>query len=204
MSKRLRPRPSSQGKFRDDREHHATKLSRPAGVSGGVAAQSLHCVGYLRWINRSIERLRVYGIAAADGQFLDVVSAIEPRRAGGRATPAADRSGNHCSTRGVHGNHLRAAMLRSTKSPERETPAVIGSTTTTSLPVASGALLVRAKASSPTFGGTTTSVTKFEKLPSGFCNCTVRVPAVATSEPHECWIAARVPALGLKRSGFEA
>jgi hypothetical protein len=32
----------------------------------------------------------------------------------------------------------------------------------------------------------------------------LRVPAVATSEPHECWIAARVPALGLKRSGFEA
>src|SRR5579859_2035115 len=52
-----------------------------------------------------------------------------------------------------------AATLRSTSAPGCETPAVVGSTTTMSLPVAEDAPLVSGMISSATFGAATTRKT---------------------------------------------
>src|SRR5579883_1822066 len=74
-----------------------------------------------------------------------------------------------------------APTFKSTLLPGEETPAVVGSTTTMSLPVAFGAPLVRTICSSELFGAATTSATAFERVPSGFCTCTGTLPALATS-----------------------
>src|ERR1041384_701223 len=78
----------------------------------------------------------------------------------------------------------RAAIFRSKSSPGKEIPAVVGSTTTMSILLASGASFVRAMLPSLTFGAATTSVTEFERVPSGFWSCTMRLPAVATSDAN--------------------
>src|SRR5947208_10040952 len=75
-----------------------------------------------------------------------------------------------------------AAMSSSTSAPGTETPAVVGSTTAMSLLVAAGAAPVRAMAASLVFGATTTMETVFEREPSGFWICTVRLAGIATSD----------------------
>src|SRR5881275_2527194 len=74
-----------------------------------------------------------------------------------------------------------AAILRSTEAPGKETPAAVGSTTTMSFPAADGAVLVSAILSLLVFAAATTSVTAFERDPSGFCSKTVTLPALTTS-----------------------
>src|SRR6266852_1381122 len=71
----------------------------------------------------------------------------------------------------------RAATFRSTSAPGCETPAVAGSTTTMSFPLASGVAGVKAIASSAPPGAATTIATLFDGVPSGFRNCTDRFPA---------------------------
>src|SRR5579885_452026 len=78
-------------------------------------------------------------------------------------------------------NAPTAATFKSTLLPGDETPAVVGSTTTMSLPVAFGAPLVNAICSSEGLGAATTSATTLDFVPSGFCACTVMLPALATS-----------------------
>src|SRR5438477_3605189 len=75
-----------------------------------------------------------------------------------------------------------AAMFRSTSSPGKDTPEVVGSTTTMSLPEAAGFVPVSVMLSSVTFGAATTSETLFDRDPSGFCNCTLMFSAVTTSD----------------------
>src|SRR5579863_4559726 len=65
-------------------------------------------------------------------------------------------------------NMPSAATLMSTSLPCALTPAVVGSTTTMSFPVADGELLLRAITSSEAFGMATTRKTALELLPSGF------------------------------------
>src|SRR5216683_1696459 len=74
-----------------------------------------------------------------------------------------------------------AATFKSRSLPGTETPAVVGSTTTMSLPVAAGALLLSAITSSETYGAATISATAFDFVPFGFCICTATLPAAATS-----------------------
>src|SRR5260221_6503408 len=75
-----------------------------------------------------------------------------------------------------------AAIFKSRSSPGAETPAVVGWTTKMSWPAAEADDVVSVKLSSETFGRTTTSPTLFDREPSGFCSCTLRLPAIATSE----------------------
>src|SRR5712664_41163 len=65
-------------------------------------------------------------------------------------------------------NAPSAATSRSKSFPGTETPAVVGSTTTVSLPLAAGAALLSAITSSELFGAASTSNTAFDFLPSGF------------------------------------
>src|SRR5438045_4506651 len=58
----------------------------------------------------------------------------------------------------------RAAMSRSTLLPGTERPAVVGSTTIMSSPVAAGAASVRVITASPIFGASTASDTMFDWL----------------------------------------
>jgi hypothetical protein len=51
---RLPARPSSNGKLRIDCGHNTARLSWPASIGCGVAAQSLYRVGHLRWIDRAV------------------------------------------------------------------------------------------------------------------------------------------------------
>src|SRR5579859_313691 len=74
-----------------------------------------------------------------------------------------------------------AATLRSKSLPGEEVPAVVGSTTTMSLPVAAGNELVSAMTSSDGFGGATTSETGAEAAPFGFWTCIETLPGIATS-----------------------
>src|SRR5216683_1079269 len=74
-----------------------------------------------------------------------------------------------------------AATFRSTSLPGTDTPAVVASTTTMSFPVALGAALLSAIASSERFGAALTSDTTFDVLPSGFWICTDTLPAAAAS-----------------------
>src|SRR6266851_2901741 len=74
-----------------------------------------------------------------------------------------------------------AATFKSRLLPGTETPAVVGSTTTMSFPVAAGALLLSAITSSETFGAATISATAFDFVPFGFCICTDKLAAAATS-----------------------
>src|SRR5882672_12961628 len=78
-------------------------------------------------------------------------------------------------------NCPNAPTFGSTSLPGTETPAVVGSTTTMSFPVATGALPLRAITSSETFGATTISTTAFEDLPPGLWIWTDKLPATATS-----------------------
>src|SRR5258707_13668782 len=75
-----------------------------------------------------------------------------------------------------------AAIFKSRSSPGAETPAVVGWTTKMSWPAAEADDVVSVKLSPETFGRTTTSPTLFDREPSGFCSCTLRLPAIATSE----------------------
>src|SRR2546426_9808753 len=74
-----------------------------------------------------------------------------------------------------------AATFKSTFGPSADVPAVLGSTTTMSFPVAEGAALESAMASSPEVCGTTTSAAWFDATPSGFLIWMERFPAMATS-----------------------
>ena len=74
-----------------------------------------------------------------------------------------------------------AATSRSTSSPGTDTPAVVGSTTTMSLPIAVGSPAVNTIASSEIFGVATIIGTAFDLPLSGFCICTLTLPASATS-----------------------
>src|SRR5260370_38836870 len=74
-----------------------------------------------------------------------------------------------------------AASFKSGLAPGTETPAVVGSTTTMSFAVAALATLVSAIDSSEAFGGATTRLTALDFELSGFCICTLTVPAAATS-----------------------
>src|SRR2546423_6320827 len=78
-------------------------------------------------------------------------------------------------------NRPRAATFRSRSPPGTDTPAVVGSTTTMSFPVAAGAPAVNAITSSEEFGAMTTSATAFEVLASGLRICTETLPIAATS-----------------------
>src|SRR5689334_12578904 len=78
-------------------------------------------------------------------------------------------------------NAPSAAMLRSRSLPSEEVPAVVGSTTTMSLPAAAGNELVSAMISSDGFGVTTISTTEADAAPFGFRTCTETFPAIATS-----------------------
>src|SRR5271168_2054954 len=74
-----------------------------------------------------------------------------------------------------------AATFRSTSFPPALTPAVVGSTTTMSCPVAAGVVLLSEIASSEVFGAATASETTLDVVPPGFWICTVTFPATATS-----------------------
>src|SRR5258708_33715350 len=75
-----------------------------------------------------------------------------------------------------------AAIFKSRLSPGTDTPAVVGWTTKMSWPAAEGDDVVSVKLSSKAFGWTTTRETLFDREPSGFCSCTLTLPAIATSE----------------------
>src|SRR6266849_2577143 len=107
-------------------------------------------------------------------------------------------------------NTPSAATFKSRSRPGEETPAVVGSTTTMSFPVAPGAELLSAITSSEGFGGATTSDTAFDFVPFGFCICTETFPAIATSvavtgavhssfEMHDVVLA--VPAMSMVEPG---
>src|SRR5229473_5938712 len=74
-----------------------------------------------------------------------------------------------------------AATFKSRSLPGTVTPAVVGSTTTMSFPVAAGALLPSAITSSEMLGTATISATAFDFVPFGFCICMDTLPAAATS-----------------------
>src|SRR5271165_5926388 len=78
-------------------------------------------------------------------------------------------------------NAPMAATFRSTSSATVETPAVVGSTTTMFCPLALGVAPVKAIVASDEFGAATTRLATLLLLPSGFCTCTVTVPAIDTS-----------------------
>src|SRR6266852_1672089 len=65
-------------------------------------------------------------------------------------------------------NAPSAATFKSKSFPGTEIPAVVGSTTTISLPLAAGAALLSAITSSELLGAATTRDTAFDFLPSGF------------------------------------
>src|SRR5208337_5612096 len=78
-------------------------------------------------------------------------------------------------------NRPIAATSRSRLVSVVSSPAVVGSTTVMSLPVAAGELLVSVTTSSLLPGVTITRSTTFEVLVSGFTMCMLRFPAKATS-----------------------
>src|SRR5260370_8622626 len=78
-------------------------------------------------------------------------------------------------------NGPNAATFKSRSLAGTETPAVVGSTTTMSFPVAAGNVLLRAITSSETFGAATISDTAFDFVPLGFRICTDKLPGTATS-----------------------
>src|SRR5258708_33416709 len=65
-------------------------------------------------------------------------------------------------------NKPSAATFKSRLLPGTETPAVVGSTTTMSLPAAAGAALLRAITSSEAFGAAIIRDTAFDFVPFGF------------------------------------
>src|SRR5882762_3090386 len=82
----------------------------------------------------------------------------------------------------------RAATFKSTPAFGKETPAVVGSTTMMSLPVADGVPLVSEMSSSDTLGAATIRETLLEVVLSGLRIWTERFPALATSaeSPVRC------------------
>src|SRR6267154_3371748 len=78
-------------------------------------------------------------------------------------------------------NNPSAAMSRSTSLAGCETPAVVGSTTTISTPVAAGELALNAMVEVPVPSGATINETLFDLCPFGFCSCTPTLPAVCVS-----------------------
>src|ERR1700730_4225862 len=74
-----------------------------------------------------------------------------------------------------------AATSKSTSLPGTDTPAVVGSTTTMSLPEISGAPALNEITSSEALGTATTNGTAFDSAPPGFCTWTLTLPANATS-----------------------
>src|SRR5712671_7732719 len=74
-----------------------------------------------------------------------------------------------------------AATFKSTPAFGNETPAVVGSTTMMSLPLADGAALVSVMSSSETLGAATIRETLLEVVLSGLRIWTERLPALATS-----------------------
>src|SRR5258707_14820952 len=75
----------------------------------------------------------------------------------------------------------RAATFKSTPAFGKETPAVVGSTTMMSLPLAEGAALVSEMSSSETLGAATIRETLLEVVLSGLRIWMERFPALATS-----------------------
>src|SRR6266478_3954249 len=78
-------------------------------------------------------------------------------------------------------NAPSAATFKSTPAFGKETPAVVGSTTIMSLPLADGAALVSEIRSSEALGAATMRETLFEVVLSGLRIWTERFPALATS-----------------------
>src|SRR6266436_5088631 len=78
-------------------------------------------------------------------------------------------------------NAPRAATLGSTSALGRETPAVVGSTTTISFAVAEGVALVSGMTSSEVLGAATIRETLLEAVLSGLRTWTERLPGVETS-----------------------
>src|SRR5690348_4255795 len=70
-----------------------------------------------------------------------------------------------------------AATFKLTFPAAPEPPLVLSSTTTISCPVAEGAPGVRGITAEPEPGASTTKVTAFDSVPSGFCKPTVRFAA---------------------------
>src|SRR6266404_5141550 len=77
------------------------------------------------------------------------------------------RSGS-AARRPLQGNRTAAQRARITCCVELPQRAVVGSTTTMSFPVATGALPLRAITSSETFGAATMSDTAYDFVPPGF------------------------------------
>src|SRR5258708_32667650 len=75
----------------------------------------------------------------------------------------------------------RAATFKSTPAFGKETPAVVGSTTMMSLPVAVGAALVSVMSSSGTLGAATIRETLLEVVLSGLWFWMERLPAFSSS-----------------------
>src|SRR5690242_9878939 len=74
-----------------------------------------------------------------------------------------------------------APTFRSTEEPGASTPAVVGSTTTMSLPSDSGAAALRLIERSDVFGGAITKAMLLEVAPSGLRICKVRFAGALTS-----------------------
>src|SRR5579859_719534 len=74
-----------------------------------------------------------------------------------------------------------AAIFKSTSLAGCETPAVVGSTTVMSIPVAAGDAVLSAIVATPVPGATTISETLFDFCPFGFCTWTVTLPAACVS-----------------------
>src|SRR5260370_9518498 len=83
-------------------------------------------------------------------------------------------------------NGPNAATFKSRSLAGTETPAVVGSTTTMSFPVAAGNALLSAITSSETFGAATISDTAFDFVPLGFLIFTDKLPVASTSAAVPC------------------
>ena len=55
-------------------------------VGYGIAAEGLHCVADLRWIDRAVQRLCIHDVAAVYRQSVDAVAAVEVYRTGRRSS----------------------------------------------------------------------------------------------------------------------
>src|SRR5258708_14202150 len=110
----------------------------------------------------------------------------EKRQMAAAATPLEGRSNGTGFPARLHEfvtveNAPSAATFKSTPAFGKETPAVVGSTTMMSLPLADGAALVSEISSSETLGAATIRETLLEVVLSGLRIWTERLPALATS-----------------------
>ncbi len=80
----------------------------PAGVGGGVAAESDEGVGNFGGRDGAVERLGVNFVAAIDGETIELIVAVELDGAGSGAAPTAEAAGDDGAGGGVYGDNVSA------------------------------------------------------------------------------------------------